>query len=374
MIFWLAMLSCSMAYAMDVQVLSAVVKDEKISGAQVLLQRNGEQTQSVFTNSDGMASIAGVQDGLLIIKKDGYSNLVAKCPCDGMTYALSPVLTDLDAMRVVLTWGPTPRDLDSHMVFKDNHVYFAQKQGTNAELDVDDTDSYGPETITLRKKMWGEKYVYAIHNFSSGNMQGTSALSASRAKVFVYVGQSLVRSYEVPMNKVGNLWTVFRITEDGAIQDINTMLDISGDREVGSVLKAELNGGVVTAQEAHPDVARNYNLRGEAAYAARQYDEAITLLQLAIDADPGNGKAYGNLGLTYQKAGRTAEAIWANRKAIALASGDHAKTIRAGAYYNIARIYEAAGQREEALHYYRLAKGEKKNPVYDNAIKRLGTQ
>lgn len=55
-----------MAYAMDVQVLSAVVKDERVSGAQVLLQRNGEQTQLVFTSSDGMASIAGmgdVQDG-----------------------------------------------------------------------------------------------------------------------------------------------------------------------------------------------------------------------------------------------------------------------------------------------------------------------
>lgn len=373
------MLGSQMAYAMDVQVLSAVVKDEKISGAQVLLQRNGEQTQSVFTSRDGMASIAGtgdVQDGLLIIKKDGYSNLVAKCPCDGMTYALSPVLTDLDAMRVVLTWGPTPSDLDSHMVFKNNHVYFAHKQGTNAELDVDDTDSYGPETITLRKKMWGEKYIYAVRDFSNRNTQESSKLSASRAKVFVYVGQSLVRSYEVPMHKVGNLWTVFRITEDGAIQDINTISDISGDEKlVGAKLNhVRLNGTIGTAQDIHPDVARSYNLRGEAAYADRQYDEAITLFQLAIGAYPDYGKAYGNLGLTYQKSGRTAEAIWANRKAITLASGDHANTIRAGAYYNIARIYEAAGQREEALHYYRLAKGEKNNPVYDNAIKRLGSQ
>jgi hypothetical protein len=351
-----------------------------------LLQRNGEQIQLVFTSSDGMASIAGmgdVQDGLLIIKKDGYSNLVAKYPCDGMTYALSPVLTDLDAMRVVLTWGPTPSDLDSHMLFKDNHIYFNNSRGTNAELDVDDIDSYGPETITLKKKMWGEKYIYAVRDFSNRDKLSSSILSASRAKVFVYVGQSLVRSYEVPMHKVGNLWTVFRITEDGAIQGINTISDIYGDEGeaeseneelVSKLNQIRLHGVTGTAQDIHPDVARSYNLRGEAAYADRQYGEAITLFQLAIDADPDYGKAYGNLGLTCQKAGRTAEAIWANRKAIALASGNHANTIRAGAYYNIARIYEAAGQREEALHYYRLAKGEKNNSVFDNAIKRLGTQ
>ncbi|CQR23250.1 Uncharacterised protein [Yersinia enterocolitica] len=75
--------------------------------------------------------------------------------------------------------------------------------------------------------------------------------------------------------------------------------------------------------------------------------------------------------MVYQKAGRTAEAIWANRKAIALASGPKAATIRAGANYNIARIYEAAGQNADALRYYQLAKAEKNNPVYDTAIERV---
>ncbi len=75
--------------------------------------------------------------------------------------------------------------------------------------------------------------------------------------------------------------------------------------------------------------------------------------------------------MAYQKAGRTAEAIWANRKAIALASGATAASVRASSYYNIARIYEAAGQLDDALVQYQLAKLQKANPVYDKAIERL---
>ncbi len=29
-----------------------------------------------------------------------------------------------------------------------------------ANLDVDDTDSYGPETVTISKKHFGESYIY----------------------------------------------------------------------------------------------------------------------------------------------------------------------------------------------------------------------
>ena len=45
--------------------------------------------------------------------------------------------------------------------------------------------------------------------------------------------------------------------------------------------------------------------------------------------------------------------------------------MRAGSYYNIARIYEAAGQFADALRHYQLAKEQKANPVYDTAIERV---
>ena len=110
---------------------------------------------------------ADSSEALLIVTAPGYSNLVVKCPCDGMSYALSPVLTNLDAVRIVLNWGERPYDLDSHIVFPGNHVYFSEMSGTDAQLDVDDVNGYGPETITLSPKREGWRYVYAVHDYNN---------------------------------------------------------------------------------------------------------------------------------------------------------------------------------------------------------------
>jgi len=122
---------------------------------------------------------------------------------------------------------------------------------------------------------------------------------------------------------------------------------------------------------ADPAQAKAKNLAGESAYHAGRLDDAIALFQQATQLDASYGQAYGNLGLAYQKAGRSAEAIWADRKALALASGPNAATTRAGAYYNIARIYEDAGQFADALTSYQAAKREKANTAYDKAIERV---
>ncbi|WLI35002.1 tetratricopeptide repeat protein [Pseudomonas sp. FP818] len=380
-----AMSLCAVAFSVQaeqlpIEVLSAVVKDQKIADAEVLLQRNGAQNVVGRTNAQGQVTLTSeVSDGadnLLIIKKPGYSNLVVKCPCKGMTYAISPVMENLDGLRVVLTWGQSPSDLDSHMIFPGNNIYFNSKTGTDAELDVDDTDSYGPETITLQKKHYGESYVYAVHDFSNRTNTGSTALSESQAKVFVYMGQSLVRTYYVPTNRTGNLWTVFRMTGSGDFQDINTFTGVLVEaKDVLNEVKPLLNDSVavdaVVVSSAVQGDAKKLNLKGEAAYQAGNLDQAIDYFRQAIELDNSFGKAYGNLGLAYQKAGNTAESIWANRKAIALASGPTAATVRAGSYYNIARIYEAAGQFADALRHYQLAKEQKANPVYDKAIERV---
>ncbi|MBK3438823.1 tetratricopeptide repeat protein [Pseudomonas shahriarae] len=380
-----AMSLCAVAFSVQaeqlpIEVLSAVVKDQKIADAEVLLQRNGAQNVVGRTNAQGQVTltseVADGADNLLIIKKPGYSNLVVKCPCKGMTYAISPVMENLDGLRVVLTWGQSPSDLDSHMIFPGNNIYFNSKTGTDAELDVDDTDSYGPETITLQKKHYGESYVYAVHDFSNRTNTGSTALSESQAKVFVYMGQSLVRTYYVPTNRTGNLWTVFRMTGSGDFQDINTFTGVLVEaKDVLNEVKPLLNDSVavdaVVVSYAVQGDAKKLNLKGEAAYQAGNLDQAIDYFRQAIELDNSFGKAYGNLGLAYQKAGNTAESIWANRKAIALASGPTAATVRAGSYYNIARIYEAAGQFADALRHYQLAKEQKANPVYDKAIERV---
>lgn len=367
------------AESVSIEVLSATVKDQKIDNAAITLQKNGAQSVTARSDAAGKvrleAPFAVEQDSLLIIKKEGYSDLVVKCPCDGMTYAVSPVMKNLDGMRIVLTWGKNPRDLDSHLIYPGNHIYFGHKEGTDANLDVDDTDSFGPETITINKKRLGESYLYAVQDFTNRLHPNSPMLSASDAKVFVYVGSSLVRTYNVPVNKPGNVWAVFRLNPNGDFEDINTVSqadfrgrDVDALPEVLNGVQGSLNVSPVTA---NITLAKKLNRDGEAAYVRGELAQATSLFQAAIGQDSAFGQAYSNLGLAYQKQGNIAEAIWANRKAIALVSGNNAATTRASSYYNIAKIYENAGQFSDALTHYEFAKGQKSNAVYDKAIERV---
>lgn len=377
-------------YAADVNIdiLSATVKDKRIEGVSVTLQRNGAQSVSGTTNASGSVNLGSTfaddQDALLIVKKEGYSNLVVKCPCAGMTYAISPVMTSLDGMRVVLSWGEKPFDLDSHLIFPGGHIYFDSKEGTDANLDVDDTDSYGPETVTISKKHFGESYIYAVQDYSNKGLPNSNYLSASKAKVFVYVGSSLVRSYSVPAGKRGNIWTVFKLNPNGEFEDINsvtsanfndTTLDV---RDLATVIMPATDSSAPASpamqNSGDTQLARKYNREGEAVYKTGQLEQAIQLFQQATELDGNYGQAFSNLGLAYQKNGNIAEAIWANRKAISLASGVNAATTRANSYYNIAKIYETSGQNAEALQHYQLAYTEKNKPSYEEAIARVKTK
>ena len=361
-----------------VEILSATVRDQKIAGADVILQKNGEQSVVATTDAEGHAPLreltATDPATLLIVRKSGYSDLVAKCPCAGMTYALSPIMDKLDGMRIVLNWGARPADLDGHLAYPGNHIFFFHKTGADALQDIDHTTGYGPETITITRKHPGERYVYAVHDYSGRNQPDTPDLSASEAKVFVYVGQTLIRTYYVPKGLKGNTWAVFAISEDGELQDINTM---SGSSAQSTADTTELIFGnsnrhqaTVATASPIPESAHKLNTQGESEYAAGNYAKAIELFQAALALDDNYGQAYSNLGLTFNKAGHVAEALWANRKAIALASGTRAPQIRASTHFNNGHIYEDKQQWDDALREYRAAESEKSNTIYQNAIAR----
>lgn len=375
----LGLLIPSMSYAenIDVHVLSATVKDQNIANAEVILQKNGERSASSTTQSNGRATVqANSTDGadnLLIIKKSGYSTLVAKCPCDGMTYTLSPVLKDLDSMRIVLNWGKNPLDLDSHLSYKNQHIYWDNKQGLAANLDVDDVDSYGPETVTIDKKLDGQYYVYSVHDFSDRTQPNTNNLSNSQAKVMVYAGESLIRSYYVPTAKTGNLWTVFRISPEGEIQDINRISGTTvGASQIGSSVSNYQNQStrvnIVPVSADAQNRAKALNLKADKAYKANLFEQAAMLYQQSIDYNPNVGQTYSNLAVSYQKLNRSSEALWANQKAIALASNNNTK---AYSHYNIGKIYENNQDYAQAKQHYQLANQYKPSPSYDEAIERV---
>ena len=375
----------SAADASNIQVLSATVRDQKISGATVIFQRNGQQSRSATTNEEGQAiadpAMAGDPAALIIVRKEGYSDLVAKCPCAGLTYAISPNLARLDELRIVLNWGRNPDDLDAHLGFNGGHVFFDSQNGEDAQLDVDQMRGFGPETITITRRHPGERYVFGVQNYSGRSTPINRDLSSSGARVFIYVGRTLVRSYYVPKDQPGNLWTVFAISEEGEIQDIDTMTQIVAfsyreltlERLFGRWIDSWAAPATVAAGAAGSlaGEARRLNTEGEAAYQRGEYARAIGLFQAAIERNASYGQAYSNLGLTFQKSGQVAEALWANRKAIVLASGPHAATTRAGTHFNNGRIYENAGQWDDALREYLSAAREKANPTYDNAIRRM---
>ena len=375
----LGLLIPSMSYAenIDVHVLSATVKDQNIANAEVILQKNGERSASSTTQSNGRATVqansADGADNLLIIKKSGYSTLVAKCPCDGMTYALSPVLKDLDSMRIVLNWGKNPLDLDSHLSYKNQHIYWDNKQGLAANLDVDDVDSYGPETVTIDKKLDGQYYVYSVHDYSNRTQPNTNSLSNSQAKVMVYAGESLIRSYYVPVTKTGNLWTVFRISPEGEIQDINRISGTTvGASQIGSSVSNYQNQStrvnIVPVSADAQNRAKALNLKADKAYKANLFEQAAMLYQQSIDYNPNVGQTYSNLAVAYQKLNRSSEALWANQKAIALASNNNTK---AYSHYNIGKIYENNQDYAQAKQHYQLANQYKPSPSYDEAIQRV---
>lgn len=365
----------------DVHILSATVRDQTIQGAEVLLQKNGEQTVRGVSDAQGHVQIssptfsADEAGAMLIVKKDGYSTLVARCPCNNLSYAISPVMQQLDGLRVVLSWGATPADLDGHLGFENNHIWYISQHGPDAGLDVDQRQGYGPETITIQSRHWGSRYVYAVHDFSDKDLHGSNALELSQARVMVYIGQTLIRTYYPDPRQAGNLWTVFAINGNGDFEDINRYSDMDDPYRVvdpqPSVAPTSSPAASIAPTAANLSHAIAFNRDGEAAYHRQDYDIAIRLFQQAIDLYPDYGQAYSNLGLTFERAHNEAEAIWANRKALALASGPDAPRVRASTYYNIARIYESRGEWHYALESYQSAEQQQHNDVYTSAIARM---
>ena len=380
----------------SVSVLDATIKDRAIGGVEVTFQKEGQSSIKTKTDSKGVATLPtpfgdDSANVVMILKKDGYASMAVKCPCDGFVYAMSPVLENLDSLRVVLQWDDEPRDMDLHAYFEGSHIFFRQKNGEAANLDVDDTNGFGPETITIQKRKNGQKYVFFVHTFSSwaqeirdGNGKYTLPLDKLKnVKVYVYIGSSLVRTYSMPQIPDGvenaRIWVPFYIDEEGKIIDKNIIID-DDDPRAGDNFGPDLEKIIAknfnltykrTISQADKKRAKAINNEGERAYHAKDYERAISLYMDSIELNPNDGQTYSNLGLAYQKAGKLAEANWANRKAIELASGANANVIKASSYYNIAGVYEQKGEYENALQNFQNAQAHKQNEVYTNAIKRM---
>lgn len=121
-------------------------------------------------------------------------------------------------LRVVLTWGATPMDLDSHLVGVSAqdafHISFMNRIAFNdedkiADLDVDDTDSYGPETVSLYKTDGAMKYHYYIHDYTNREEDSSSQLAHSGARLSIFIEGKYKETMYIPTNQSGTLWHAF---------------------------------------------------------------------------------------------------------------------------------------------------------------------
>ena len=127
--------------------------------------------------------------------------------------------------KIQLTWGQYPEDMDSHLWdSQGNHVYYAYKSITGANLDVDDVTSYGPEhiTITSFNTAGSSPYTYAVYTY-----YGSRWTPSAPVVVKVWGPGSTVPIYtwsRSDFSQTNRWWTVFTINPTTqAITPVNTM-------------------------------------------------------------------------------------------------------------------------------------------------------
>jgi len=170
-----------------------------------------------------LASLPADDNATVHITASGYIDFETEIEiADGETleqdFAIVPI-SEFDEWRFILSWGENPDDLDSHLwvpVGAEEYtpVDYSQDgyldQPPYAQLDVDDTSSYGPETITIRKHeltpelsmdYYGGEYIYAVHHYS-----GESDIPNSGAQVRIYNGNTLVRTIHAPAGTAYEDW------------------------------------------------------------------------------------------------------------------------------------------------------------------------
>jgi len=174
--------------------------------------------------------------------------------------ALSPVLGSGE-VRIVLTWGETPRDLDAILTgpipgSDDRFRVWWQNRGSLtstpfAFLDRDVTNSFGPETTTISQQFDGV-YRYSVHDFTNRFSETSAQLGASNARVRVYDDTGQVAEFQVP-SEPGTLWTVFELDGlSGNITPVNEMTFISNGSDVMSLPQQKEREGIREAIIANP--------------------------------------------------------------------------------------------------------------------------
>jgi len=132
-----------------------------------------------------------------------------------------------DEYRFVLAWGEDPRDLDSHLWVPTGgglyyHVYYSDEGSITevpyAELDNDETEGYGPETVTVLTE-YSDLYVYGVYHYD-----GDGTLRTSEAILRIYQGNDLRYTLLVPDEYCEDEWW-WNVCTFNAVTGVFTIID-----------------------------------------------------------------------------------------------------------------------------------------------------
>jgi len=235
--------------------------NDKIDGATLFVRKGynnhiGEVIATQHTDENGNYTFASLPNGsyTIEISKDGYFssyvNRVILADNDNVNFSIladtrTSILDRGAFATVVLTWGENPSDLDSHLYIAtsaDNstreHVYYSDEvagsatpedindpcatEGVVASLDLDDTSSYGPETMSICEG-YSQPIHYYVDNYSENYYEDVSAY----AKVVVRKADGTIYEIVPPSSNPNNYnaWKVFDIDSNGNIIIVNEYTD-----------------------------------------------------------------------------------------------------------------------------------------------------
>lgn len=225
------------------------VDDVMIEVREGINNTTGSVLANSYTNQSGNYEIGGLEAGNYTIaaSKSNYNSVnfsvyvIGGETTSNQNGTITPIL-DENEVRFVLSWGEYPTDLDSHLtgpmedsderlhVFYHNSDYYYNSE-LYVNLDRDDTDSYGPETITIYNQTDGT-YRYSVHDYSNRYANYSMELANSEAYIKVFKGNELIESFFVP-NQEGTLWTVCEVIGNS----VNPINEVTYESNPGDVTR-----------------------------------------------------------------------------------------------------------------------------------------
>jgi hypothetical protein len=183
------------------------------------------------TDGRGIVQLPEIPDGIhsMVFSKDGFitTPIEFRVQLGAVIFnwfAISPGLNG-QAYRFVLSWGDRPADLDMHLEKSgEYHISYGNMHTSvdgNANLDRDDRDGFGPETITVRRIDNTAVYDFYVMDYTNRQSRSSDALSRSGAVIRVYRDDRLAHTFNVPSGS-GIRWNVFRI-QGNQLRPVNSL-------------------------------------------------------------------------------------------------------------------------------------------------------